>query len=575
MAGDKRPGFDEVLRENEELRYRLEEAEETIRAIQTGQVDAFVVTGAERDQVFTLETADRPYRLFVETMQQGAVTVADDDTILFCNDYLAQLLEKPRERLAGAAFREFVAEEDRPAYDALGAAERGELTLLGTEGKRVPVLVATHSVDAGPGESLTCLLVTDLTEQRHFEELQRAQEALQRSQHELRETAARLSDANRRKDEFLATLAHELRNPLSPIHSGLEVMKLSPDLPASLHGIRATMERQTQQMVRLIDDLLDVSRIMLGKLTLRKCRVNLADVFQSAIESTNPAILAGRHELTVAAPEEPVYLEADPHRLAQVIANLLNNAVKYSQPGGPIVLAAGTENGQVIITVQDSGIGIPLDMQGRIFEMFSQIGHPLEAGYTGLGIGLSLTRSLVHMHGGTIEVHSAGAGQGSRFSICLPLGDSASAPLHPRSAGAEAPAPRKLRVLVIDDNKAGADMLGTLIASLGQEVQTVYHGAEGVEAAASFRPDVVFLDLGMPKMNGFEAARQIRAQPWGRDLMLIALTGWGQDEDKRRTGEAGFDQHLVKPAEPADLQAIFSAWWRNSRRGPTAGNRTS
>ncbi|HET6629518.1 MAG TPA: ATP-binding protein [Woeseiaceae bacterium] len=559
MAGKRPAAIDHVLRENEELRYRLEEAEDTIRAIQTGQVDAFVVTGADRDQVFTLESADRPYRLFVETMQLGAVTLAEDGTILFCNDYFVHLLARPPERLAGASFREFVAEAERPTYDVLGTAGRGELSLRCGNGNRVPVFVTAHSVDASPGESLICLLVTDLTEQRHFEELQRAQAALQKSQHELRETAARLADANRRKDEFLATLAHELRNPLSPIHSGLEVMKLSPDLPASLHGIRATMERQTNQMIRLIDDLLDASRIMLGKLTLRKCRVNLADVFQSAIESTQPAIVAGRHELTVAAPEQPIYLEADPHRLAQVVSNLLNNAVKYSKAGGRILLTAGTADGHAIISVQDAGIGIAADMQSRIFEMFSQIGHPLEAGYTGLGIGLSLTKSLVQMHGGTIEVHSAGTGQGSRFSIRLPLGASRNEPLRPQAESAEIPALRKLRVLVVDDNKAGADMLAKLVRILGQEVRTVYDGAAGVEAAARFKPDVVFLDLGMPKMSGYDAARQIRAQPWGGDLMLVALTGWGQDEDKRRTSEAGFDRHLVKPAEPADLQAVFSA----------------
>lgn len=567
MADNRPSAVDHVLRENEELRYRLEEAEDTIRAIQTGQVDAFVVTGTDRDQVFTLETADRPYRLFVETMQLGAVTLAEDGTILFCNDYFVHLLARPHERLAGAALREFVPEADRPAYDALGTAGRGELTLLCGNGNRVPVFVTAHSVDASPEESLICLLVTDLTEQRHFEELQRAQEALQKSQHELRETAARLSEANRRKDEFLATLAHELRNPLSPIHSGLEVMKLSPDLPVSLHGIRATMERQTQQMVRLIDDLLDVSRIMLGKLTLRKCPVNLADVLQSAIESTHPAIVAGRHELTVAAPEQPIYLEADPHRLAQVLSNLLNNAVKYSKAGGRILLTVGTEDGHALISVEDAGIGIPADMQGRIFEMFSQIGHPLEAGYTGLGIGLSLTKSLVQMHGGKIEVHSAGTGKGSRFSIRLPLGAVRSEPLRAQPDSPEIPGLLKLRVLVVDDNKAGADMLGKLVRILGHEVRTVYDGAAGVEAAARFRPDVVFLDLGMPKMSGYDAARQIRAQPWGDDLMLVALTGWGQEEDKRRTKEAGFDRHLVKPAEPSVLQAIFSELLAVQRKG--------
>jgi PAS domain S-box-containing protein len=392
-----------------------------------------------------------------------------------------------------------------------------------------------------------------------FSKVMRDQTERKRLEDELRRIAADLSEADRRKDEFLATLAHELRNPLAPVRTGLEVMKLATNDPRLLEEVRDTMERQVQQLVTLVDDLLDVSRITQGKLQLRKCRVKLDDVVQSAVEATRPFITEASHTLMVSLPPQAVWLDADPHRLAQIVSNLLSNSSKYTPEGGRIDLIAERQGSDVVLTVRDTGIGIPADMLGRIFEMFTQVDRSLEKGYTGLGIGLTLVKRLVEMHGGTITAHSEGAGRGSEFTVRLPV------LIDPRpDPSAECPPQRtadeagQRRVLVVDDNEAAADMLGRVVQILGHEVRTAGDGREAIEVAAEFRPDVVLMDLGMPEMNGYEAAQHIREQPWGRGMLLIALTGWGQDEDRRRTQEAGFDHHLVKPADPAELQRLLA-----------------
>jgi PAS domain S-box-containing protein len=392
-----------------------------------------------------------------------------------------------------------------------------------------------------------------------FMKVMRNQTERKQLEDELRQIAAKLSESDRRKTEFLATLGHELRNPLAPICTGLEIMKMVKDDPATMEEIRGMMERQTQQMVRLIDDLLDVSRITRGKLELQTCQVALADVVRSAVEATRPFINEAGHELTVTLPPQPILLDADPNRLAQVFSNLLNNATKYTPERGHIRLTAERQGSDVMVTVKDNGIGIPADMQDGIFEMFTQIDRPLEKGYQGLGIGLTLVKRLVEMHGGRIKVHSEGIGKGSEFRVRLPiLAESPIAEPQPVQDSAMAK-PTRFRILVVDDNKAAADMLGRVVEMLGNEVRTAYGGLQGVEAAAEFRPDMVLMDLGMPAMNGYEATRSIREQMWGKDMVLVALTGWGQEEDKQRTKEAGFDYHLVKPAKPSELQWLLAA----------------
>ena len=381
----------------------------------------------------------------------------------------------------------------------------------------------------------------------------------QRIQDELRQVAAKLAEADRRKDEFLATLAHELRNPLAPIRTGLEVMKLKKDDPVILEEIRGTMERQTQQLIALVDDLLDVSRITQGKLELRTCRVKLSDVVKSAIEASKPMIDDANHHLTTSLPEQAIYLEADPHRLAQIISNLLNNAAKYTPEGGRIEVTAELRGNQVMLAVSDTGIGIPADMLDRVFQLFTQIERPVEKGYTGLGIGLTLVRSLVIMHGGSIDVRSEGLNQGSEFRVLLPIVEEANDGQGVAlSDGDGAKSPPTRRVLIVDDNHDAARTLGIMVKVLGSDVRLASDGSEAIEVAAEFLPDVILMDIGMPKMNGYEAARYIRQQPWGKDITLIALTGWGQEEDRSRTQEAGFDHHLVKPADPMELRRFLT-----------------
>jgi PAS domain S-box-containing protein len=372
--------------------------------------------------------------------------------------------------------------------------------------------------------------------------------------------AETLQEADRRKDEFLATLAHELRNPLAPIRNALELMRWERDNPTLIEQARAVMERQVSHVVRLVDDLLDVSRITQGRVQLRKERVELAAVVQSAVEASRPLIETQGHELIVTLPPVPVYLDADPTRLAQVFANLLNNAAKYSEKGGRIWLTAAQRGGELTVSVRDTGIGIAAEHLPHIFEMFSQIEPALERSQGGLGIGLALVRGLVELHGGTIEARSAGIGKGSEFILHLPgVGARAAAPLESADGDQETICDvRPTRILVVDDNRDAADSLATMLRMTGHQTETAYDGQEAIQAAATFRPQVVLLDIGLPSMNGYEAARHIREQPWGKGMALIALTGWGQEEDKRRALEAGFDYHLTKPVEAAALERLVA-----------------
>ncbi len=364
-------------------------------------------------------------------------------------------------------------------------------------------------------------------------------------------------EADQRKDEFLATLAHELRNPLAPIRNAVQIMRLSDGTPAA--ALSEMMERQVGQMVRLVDDLLEVSRITRGKIELRKSRVALAAVLEAAVETSRPLIESSHHELAVRLPAQPLYLDADATRLAQVFANLLNNAAKYTDPGGRISLDAAGEGEQVLVTVRDSGMGIVASALPRVFDMFVQIHQATDRAQGGLGIGLTLVRRLVEMHGGTVDAHSEGIGKGSEFSVRLPLAASAgSEAVQPASKGVS-PVKAPPRVLVVDDNRDAAESLGLLLQMLGADVSVVNDGGAALQALAVRPPLAVFLDLGMPGMDGYEVARRIRQRPDGGDLTLIALTGWGQERDRRRTQEAGFDHHLIKPADLSALQALLES----------------
>ncbi len=366
-------------------------------------------------------------------------------------------------------------------------------------------------------------------------------------------------EADHRKDEFLALLAHELRNPLAPLGNGLQVMRLAANDANVVAQARAMMERQLAHMVRLVDDLLDVSRISRNKMELRRSRVLLADAISSAVETARPAIDAGGHELTISLPAEPIYLDADLTRLAQVFGNLLTNSAKYTERGGRIWLTATPDDDHVTIAVQDTGIGIPANALPTLFDMFSQVERSLEHSAGGLGIGLALVKGLVEMHGGAVEAASAGPGKGSTFTVRLPvLGTGDLPPPTAATEASELGESRKRRVLVVDDNQDSATSMSMMLRLMGDKVQTARDGLEAIDMAASFRPHVILMDMGMPRLNGFEATRRIREQPWSKSTIIVAVTGWGQDADKVRSRHAGCDGHLVKPVDHARLARLLA-----------------
>ena len=367
-----------------------------------------------------------------------------------------------------------------------------------------------------------------------------------------------LRAADRRKDEFLATLAHELRNPLAPIQNGLQIMRVAGHDHIAVEQARAMMERQMQHLVRLVNDLLDLSRINTGKIELHRERIELADVVHSALETCEPLINERDHELIVTKPDGPLFMDADKTRLVQVLCNLLTNAAKFSHRGGRIWLTAKQQGSDAVVSVRDTGVGIPPHMLPKVFEVFTQVDRSLEKSHDGLGIGLSIVQRLVQMHGGTVEARSEGAGTGSEFIIRLPVvlslvhGDE-----HDGEKPTSAREAAQHRILVVDDNEDSAHSMAMLLRFKGNDVRVAIDGLEAVAAAAAYRPDLILLDLGMPRLNGFEACRRIRKQPGGKGILIAAMTGWGQDEDRRLSRESGFDHHLVKPLDSDALEKLL------------------
>jgi signal transduction histidine kinase len=385
---------------------------------------------------------------------------------------------------------------------------------------------------------------------------------LRRRAHELtRRRESELQELHRRKDAFLAILAHELRNPMAPLRSGLEILRLSAEHPAAkvdAADVRKMMQRQVDHLVRLIDDLLEVSRINTGKIELRRASVELNQVIRNAVETSQPNITAANHELIVKTPEASLVLDVDPARMAQVIMNLLNNAAKFTPPGGRIELTASVEKG-VRISVRDNGVGISPEMLPRLFELFMQAPDLLNRGHGGLGIGLGLARALVELHGGRIAVSSEGPGKGSEFVVTLPE----TAMTHPAGAGRldgtglHRPLDGGRRILIVDDNVDAAQSLAMLLSTEGHQCQPVNDGETALSVAAHFKPDVFLLDIGMPGMSGYELSRRLRALPQFRSSLVIAVTGWGKDEDRRQSSEAGFDHHLTKPVSTSELRELL------------------
>jgi len=414
---------------------------------------------------------------------------------------------------------------------------RNEIEIIRPDGSVIYVQNDVEPLFDTHGEIYGCVsVIVDLTERRRAE--------------------IALREADRRKDEFLATLSHELRNPLAPIRAALEVMRLGRQDAALVEKARATMERQLQQLVRLTDDLLDVSRITQDKVELKRERIDLRTVVQSAVEAMRPLVSDRGHTLRVEMPPEPLYVDGDFTRVAQAFSNLLSNAAKYTDRGGEISISAIREDATAVVRVRDSGIGIPREMLTRIFDMFTQLHAQGDRTTSGLGVGLSLARRLVDLHGGTIDAHSEGPGRGSEFVIRLPLAAVAvtneMSHLHPRPLPAGA-----CRVLIAEDNSDAAEMMRVMLCFGGHDVKVASDGVQAVAIAEALRPDVAFIDIGMPRMDGYEAARRIR-RALGDRVMLVALTGWGQEDDKARAREAGFDHHLTKPAEPEMMERMIT-----------------
>jgi PAS domain S-box-containing protein len=414
---------------------------------------------------------------------------------------------------------------------------RGEVPFTGTFGRRiydyllVPVIGSNGEVEAVAGTT------RDVTDYKQLE--------------------SSLVNADRRKDEFLATLAHELRNPLAPIRNAVHLLKMRDSRDETVRHARDLIDRQLQHLMRLVDDLLEVSRITLGQVNLRRARMELGPLLRDAVEAIAPAAAARRHRLRAAIPDDAIHVDGDTTRLTQIFQNLLDNAVKYTPEGGELTLRVVPRAKQVEVIVADNGIGIPPEVQARIFDLFTRV-HPSDRiKSSGLGIGLALARQLVRLHDGHLEVRSAGAGSGSEFVVTLPLCEHTPSAV-PEAATADAPtSTRARRVLVVDDNRDAAESLAMILSMDGSDVAVAFSGPQALERIPYFRPTVVLLDIGMPGMDGYEVAQRIRAEPAHRELVLVALTGWGQAEDKERAMNVGFDHHLTKPVDPAELEGVL------------------
>ena len=668
---DLQAEINDLRAERDDLRLRLAEAEETLEAIQHGQVDALIIDSPEGQKIFSLTGAERPYRELIEQMSEGAVTMDNAGSIRYCNKAFAELLRQPLEEMTGGYIGQCVRAADQDLFSSMlqqsrGASMHGEIGLCTADGRVVPVYASlTRIVDSGP-ESV-CLVVTNLTERKQAERIASSEQFIQGLIEEapigvavvdrelryllanpvyrtlarnalvtgrqieevfappivrivaplvrqvldsdearhlpecavpdsgdswwnislvplhesggavtsvlivaeditvrkwaeigLRRSQDALREADRRKDEFLATLAHELRNPLAPIRTAAQILGSPKLAPQQLQWAHNVIQRQVGHMALLLDDLLDIARITLGKLEIKKEPVRLTEVVDSAVEAARPLLDGKHHHFSVSLPAAELLLNADPLRLSQVLSNLLTNSAKYTDPAGHIELSVSVQDSVLCLSVKDDGIGIARDSLGRIFEMFSQVDSASERAEGGLGIGLALVKGIVDLHGGSVSAQSAGPGLGSEFFVRLPLASGNSTTLSVSDSDVPPLPVAGRRVLVADDNKDAADALAMLLELSGHEVRVAHGGRAALSLAQTFRPDVAILDIGMPDLSGYDVAAQLRREPWGGAIVLIALTGWGRDDDRQRSTNAGFDQHMTKPVNPEKLEAFLS-----------------
>jgi PAS domain S-box-containing protein len=533
---------DHLRVENQELRTRLEEAEELLAAIRAGSVDALVIEGPHGPQVYTLEGAEQPYRTYVETMNEGAVTLSQDGTVLYCNRQFAELTGASIEETIGQSILAFIASTDQAAVAALlRAVEDGsgwvEIILEDRAGTPVPVRLSARRTRLGSDEFI-CLVVTDLRGQKVQDQLR---------------------EADQRKNEFLAILGHELRNPLAIIHNVLQVLRKKNGADASAE-MRGMIEEQARQMGRLIDDLLDVSRITTGKIRLELARCDIAKVLAETVRSYRAGLEANGLTLALELPNRRLYVNGDKTRIAQVIGNLLHNANKFTDGNGKVTVALSADpaGNSVSIRVHDTGMGMDSETLQRVFTTFAQADRSIARSRGGLGLGLALVKGLVELHGGAVTAASAGPGQGSEFIISLPLESTASEA--PAEEAARVGQTRGFRILIIEDNQAGALTMQMLLTQLGHVVEVAYNGIEGLAAATHFKPEVVICDIGLPGLDGYQVAQQLRQGEETRKLLLIALSGYGREEDKRRAAEAGFDRHFVKPIKVNLFENLLANW---------------
>jgi len=500
-----------------------------------------------------LRSSEVRYRRLFETAQD-AILILDGDSgkVTDANPFISRLLGYSRAEFLGkelweiGLFRDI--EASRLAYNELkrtGYIRYEHLPLHTKDGRKAEVEFVSNVYDVD-GETVIQCNIRDITERSRLER-------------QTQEQAVTLADISRRKDEFLAMLSHELRNPLSSILNAVYLLRLQKDEDLIQQQARNIIERQVGHLARLVDDLLEISRITVGSIQLRQERLDLRGIVDRAVETVRPLVDRRKHELLVTLPPEPVWLLADPTRLEQVIGNLLNNAVKYTEEGGCIWLTLEQEGETVLLRVRDTGIGIAPDLLPHIFDLFTQADRTSDRSQGGLGIGLTLVEKLVVMHGGTVHAFSAGLGLGSEFTIRLPL----AAPRFKPYPGASVPENSDTitspsRVLVVDDNLDAAESMATWLQLAGHDVQTAYGGPAALEAAVAFRPTIVLLDIGLPGMDGHEVARLLRQTPGLDNAWLIALTGYGRKEDYQLSEEAGFDHHLVKPADPQKLRTLLA-----------------
>jgi len=540
-------------RENAQLRERLVDAEAVIQAIRHGEIDAVVVNSSEGARIFTLEGSDHPYRMLVESMNEGAATLSEAGVILFSNPRLAALLGTTPAELAGTRLASWIGGGERTQFERLLRDSRdrsvsSDLTLCAGKVDSLPVRVSLSSLVV-KGMRCCCAVLTDMSLAKHHA-------ALAASAEYVRQVNDRLREADKRKDEFLATLAHELRNPLAPIRAAAHMLKKLDLKDERVLRAREVIERQSAHMTRLIDDLLEMSRITQGKFDLQRRPESLTAIIAGVVQSAQSAMDARQHQFQIEVAADPLLMEADAIRIAQAVGNVIENATKYTPPGGRIALRLTGAGQQAVIRVQDNGIGIEPDMAARIFDMFVQAENGDRRPNGGLGIGLALTRKLIEMHGGTITVSSAGLGKGAEFEIRLPLSAAQSnqAAAAPMLNGAPA---ATRRVLIVDDNADAADSLCALLQMSGHEAKTVYRGADALREMISFHPDVVLLDIGLPDLDGYEIARRARASLGERCPSLVALSGWGREEDREQAFEAGIPVHLTKPVDVSTLERVL------------------